>query len=307
VKRILGSFIAIALLTVLGWAVWNQHVAIADALTHVSAVKLMLILFVMLPIYPLSVLAWHQLVRGLGGKLTYREALAVWMLSNVARFLPGTIWQWIGRGYLANQYAVTPVQATLSIAYEIALVVVTALVVGLASLPLWPVALHLPWWISLTGLLPALFLWPTTLPAVVRLYQKVRNQTSQDIPTLSWRSLLSVLAVNTSQLLVNGLAIWLLLSLFAPQAAVSILAYAGMYALTWLLGYVTLIAPGGLGVADASLAGLIAAQTSTAIGSAVALLYRALLLVSELIITGLAVALHPAILTSVRSANKKVV
>lgn len=302
-KRILGSFIATALLVTLAWAVWNQHAAIIEAARHVSTFQLTGIFLIMLPIYPLSVLAWYRLVTALGGKVTLKEGFAIWMLSNVARLLPGTIWQWIGRGYLAGEYGVSATQATLSIAYEIALVVMTALVVGLASVPLWPVHLALPWWLSLAGLVPAVFLWPTTLPAVVRAYQRVRKLPNDPVPRLSIAVLLSVFGLNTAQLLVNGAAIWYLVSLFAPQPPIHILAYAGMYALTWLLGYVTIVSPGGLGVADASLAGLLAAQIAASVGSAVALLYRILLLVSEVVVTVITIAIHPKILTSIRKKS----
>ena len=306
VKRIAGSTIAIALLAILAWATWSQRVAITSALTQVSAGKLALILLVTLPVYPLSALTWHQLVRGLGGKISYKEALGVWMLSNIARLLPGTIWQWIGRGYLAGQYGVTPLQASLSIAYEITLAVVTALVVGFSTLPLWPITIHLPWWIGLAGLLPLIFIWPTTLPKIVSIYQRIRHQPNNNIPRLPFQSLLVGSVANLVQFFVSGLALWLLIGILAPQQPFSrILAYAGMYALAWLLGYVTIIAPGGLGVADASLAGLIAAQTSTAIGSAVALIYRVLLLISELIITLVAIIWQPNILSMIKSAKKE--
>ncbi len=295
-KKVLDTIVAVLLIGVLVYVAWTQRVLLANALSQITVWQLLLLLLVMLPLYPLSVLAWQQLLIGLGGRLTYKEALAVWMLSNVARLLPGTVWQWIGRIYLAGTHGVSSLQASVSVAYEIATLVVSALLVGLLTLPLWPVPIDLPLWLGLLGLIPLALLWPTTLPWVVSWYGRLRQQPLTTIPTLPLANLVTAVAATVLHFLVNGLAIWLLVSIFTPQSAGAIVAFAGMYALAWLLGYATIIAPGGLGVADASLAGLLAAGTTAAVGSAVALLYRALLFVSELLVTGIAIALHPKVL-----------
>lgn len=299
-KRALGSLIALLLLGVLVWAVWSQRAEIVRVLQLVRPAQLALVLVVMLPLYPLSVLAWHQLLLGVGGKLTYREALGVWMLSNVARLLPGTIWQWVGRVYLAGEYGVTKLQASVSVAYEIATLVVSAALVGAVTLPWWPVSIDLPWWLSFLAVIPLGFLWPTTLPWLVGLYGRIRKQPLADIPQMPLGRLVQAVGANVLHFGINGVAIWLLMSLFVSQSPMLIVAHAGMYAAAWLLGYVTIVAPGGLGVADASLAGLLAARATVAIGSLVALLYRVLLLINELLITALAITLNPSIVAKAR-------
>src|SRR3990167_800589 len=125
-KRLLRTLIAVTLLGLLVWVVWTQRQFIVDAFNQVSLGQFSLILLATLPIYPLSVAAWLALLRGVGGGLTYREALAIWMLSNAARLLPGTVWQWIGRVYLAETHGVSKTQTLLSVGYEVALLLVTS-------------------------------------------------------------------------------------------------------------------------------------------------------------------------------------
>lgn len=304
-KKVFGTLIAVLLLGLLLFAAWTQRVLLADAFQQVSLGQLLLLIVVMLPLYPLSVLAWHQLLLGLGGQLTYREALAVWMMSNIARLLPGTVWQWVGRVYLAGGHGIGRLEASLSVGYEIATLVVTALLVGFGTLPLWPISIELPWWLGLLGLGPLALLWPTTLPWVVARYAAMKGESLGAIPPLPVRRLLAAIGATVLHFGLNGVAIWFLVGLFAPQPIVHSIAYAGMYALAWLLGYATIIAPGGVGVADASLAGLLGAQVGVAVGSAVAILYRGLLFVSELLVTGIAIALHPNILKTIDQSTKK--
>src|SRR3989338_6167905 len=100
-NRFLRRLVALSFLGLLFWLAWSQRSTIGAAFAEVTLGQFGLILLATLPIYPLSVGAWYSLLRGLGGKLNYREALGIWMLSNAARLLPGTVWQWVGRVYLA--------------------------------------------------------------------------------------------------------------------------------------------------------------------------------------------------------------
>ena len=222
------------------------------------------------------------------------------MLGNVARLLPGTVWQFVGRMYLARAHGVTTLQSSIAIAYEIATLVVTSLLVGVVTLPLWPASLHLPGWLGLLAIVPLCFLWPRLLPSVVRLYGKVRKQEIADVPQLPWARLLVAVAATAAQCLLSGLAIWLLVGAFSPVPTLSIVVFTGMEALAWLLGYVTVLAPGGVGVADASLAALLASQLTLAIGSVAALTFRVLLLVVESLVTLVAVGLNPKVLADAR-------
>lgn len=299
-KKVFGTIVAVVLIGLLLYAAWTQRMVLLKGLSALTVGQLLLVAAAMIPTYPLSVFSWHQLLRGLGGKLSYKEALAVWMLSNVARLLPGTVWQWVGRVYLAGTHGVSTLQSSLSVAYEIAVLVVSALVVGLGTLPLWPEALRLPGWMAVLVVVPLVLLWPTFLPAVVRLYAKVRKQPLSDIPPLPWLNLLAAVAATVLQFFLSGLALWLLLGAFVQLPISYAIALAGMQAMTWLLGYVTVLAPGGLGVADASLAGLLGSTVALSISSAVALLFRGLLLISEILVTLVAIALHPKVLRDAR-------
>lgn len=304
--RLLRRAVAALLIGLLVWTAWSQRAFLAEAFAQVTVGRFLLILAVTLPLYPLAVAAWLALLRGVGGKLTYRQALAVWMLSNAARLLPGTVWQWIGRVYLAEQYGVTKTQTLVSVGYEIALLVVSSGAIALIGLPFWPVGITVPWWVSLVGVASLAFLWPTTLPWLVRLYSKLRKQPLTEVPILPMRALLEAIGYTLLRTIIcNGLALWLLVDIFHPTTPSEIIGLAGIYLLAWLVGYVTIIAPGGVGVADASLAGLVGARTSLAAGSAVALLFRVILFVNELVVTGVAVALQPDILTEVRKRAPK--
>lgn len=295
-KKVLGAIVAVVLLGLLLYSAWTQRALFVEGLTHLSVGQLLLVVVTILPIWPLSVVAWHQLLLGLGARLSYREALAVWMLSNTARLLPGTVWQWIGRVYLAGTHGVTTAQATVSVAYEIAVLVASALLVGFGTLPLWPETLHIPGWFGLLALFPLILLWPGFLPYLVRLYALLRKQPLEAVPRLPWTRLFVAISATVAQFLLTGVTFWVLLSAFTTVPFIVVLAISGMQALAWLLGYVTIIAPGGLGVADASRAALVSSYSTLAVGSAVALIFRVLLLISEILVTLVAIALHPKVL-----------
>lgn len=302
-KKIIGTTVAVILLGLLLYAAWTQRLLLVEGVQQLTLSQGLLVVLTVLPLGPLATVTWHQLLLGNGGKLTYREALAIWMLSNTARLLPGTVWQWIGRVYLAGTHGVSTVQATVSVAYEIAVLVVSALLVGFATLPFWPASLHLPSWLGLLAIPPLVFLWPGFLPSIVRLYARLRQQEIEDVPRLPWYRLFWAVLATVVQFFLMGGTVWALAQAFAPISTSAFVVLAGMQAAAWLLGYVTVIAPGGIGVADASRAGLLGSYVPLAVGSAIALTYRVLLLISEILVTLVAIALHPKVLANAKAST----
>src|SRR3990167_935229 len=61
----------------------------------------------------------------------------------------------------------------------------------------------------------------------------------------------------------------------------------GIFALSWLLGYVTLLAPGGLGVVELSLASLLSLYIPFTTAAVVAVTFRILLFLTEAIFLGI--------------------
>ncbi len=303
--RGLRRFTTILFVAVLIGVTWYQRDLIAQALSKLSASRTIGVTLWMMVTYLASAAGWQQLVLGLGGRITYRHALGIWVLGNIVRYIPGAIWQFLGRVYLAGEQGVSKLTTIISILYEIALLVVASAAVTLITLPLWPVGVTLPWWLSLVGTAALVLLWPSTLPHLIKALARLRGTPIGQVPILAWPVLLRTLGWIIIRLVAGGIAFWILTSPFLPIGPADIPGMIGMYTFAWLVGYVTVFAPAGVGAADGTLAGFLSTWLPAAPTLSIVVIFRGLLLLAEAVVVLLALALHPALIGQVRASRHR--
>ena len=79
-------------------------------------------------------LTWRRIVRGFGYELPLAPAVRVWSVSELARYVPGVIWQVAGRVYLVKPYGVPAAACAASQVLELILFLLANLLVALGCL-----------------------------------------------------------------------------------------------------------------------------------------------------------------------------
>jgi hypothetical protein len=108
-------------------------------------------------------MAWRRILRGFGYPLPVAPALRIWTTSELARYLPGVIWQVVGRAYLARPYGVSGTVCSTSQVLELVIFLLANVLVAITCL-LWNGNKHLPhgaarlWLRAAMWLVPVLFL-----------------------------------------------------------------------------------------------------------------------------------------------------
>jgi len=87
--------------------------------------------------------AWTASLRWCGARLTYHNAGRIWFTANLARFIPGTVWQFASLAAMAARYQVSMIAATATVLLEQVVLLITGLLVIAA---LTPAVLHAVWW-----------------------------------------------------------------------------------------------------------------------------------------------------------------
>ena len=202
-------------------------------------------------------LAWRDILKGLGHTLPVAPAVRIWSFSELARYVPGVIWQVVGRVYLSKPYGVSSSISSASQILELSIFMLANIVVALMCLlaagirRIPPDQLH---WVILTAVLVPLLLtllhpkvFYGLLNRVLRKFNKAEIQKK-----LPKRQLMAVLLWTVLGLLWQSLAIWLLMrsTLHLPIEKWYVLA--GAYCLAWTVGFsVGFLSPGGIGVREA--------------------------------------------------------
>ena len=83
---------------------------------------------------PLPVWGWWLILRKLGYRVSFRKSTRIVYYSALAAYLPGSMWHYVGRVYLAEKEGVPRLRGVISIAIELVLILLAALAVAGLSL-----------------------------------------------------------------------------------------------------------------------------------------------------------------------------
>jgi len=207
---------------------------------------------IILATYALLIGAWRAVLLGWGERLRYPVAARIWCLSNLARYVPGRIWQIAGMAALAQQAGVTPWAAAGSaIIVQLLAVATGALVTGIAA----PQAEH-PVWVAAAGvvaLLAALTLTWGRMTALVSRWLSAALGRPFELRPVGKGALLLAAAVTTLAWLTYGVALYLCTAALLGRAALDIGTAIGVFTGSYVLGLIAVLTPGGLGVREGAL------------------------------------------------------
>lgn len=203
---------------------------------------------------------WHATLRALGGAIPLRLNYSIWMLSQLGKYVPGKIWDALGRLVLLGRAGVPPTFSALGMAYEIVLLILSGLLVSAATLPAWsPIAraaasARIGAVVAAVGLALA-GLAALSLPAsrnfvsslVGRFDPALRAGTAPSLGVLRLLGLAVGYGVTWAFM---GAAFAAFLLAIYPVPASVLIGAAGAFVFSWVAGFVVFLVPAGLGVRE---------------------------------------------------------
>jgi len=245
-------------------------------------------------IFALNSQIWRLILFALSGqRLKTGRAAYIWLVSNLGRYLPGKIWQLAGMAVLARREGVSAVGATASAIIGQVVHLLAGAVVGLYFLPAGLTGNFAPlarWaWLCLPPVI--ILLYPPLLRKLLLLVSGWSGRPQVEVD-LKLRDLVVWFVLNVLVWLAYGCCFYYFVKAIYPQGGLSLPAAVGVYAVGYIVGFLVLFAPGGLGVRETMFAGLLTAvlgevgATVTALGSRIWLTLAELVPVALVLIAG---------------------
>jgi uncharacterized membrane protein YbhN (UPF0104 family) len=234
------------------------------------------------------VLIWWQVLRGLDVRIPLSVAVRVLFPSQLGKYLPGALWPAVAQIEFGRRRGISSRRMLAANVLTLTVSIAVGLVVAAACLPASSSqALSRYWWTFLFFPLLVLLLVPRTVPGLLDwLFAKfghepvgARLPVGDSLRASGW-SLLNWLGL--------GVHVYLLARPFGASGAQALLASLGGTALAVCAGILFVPAPAGAGIRDAVLVATLAPAIGTTNALAVALLSRAILIIIDLLLAGLA-------------------
>lgn len=251
-KKLLHAFGALICVVLLGYLAWRAIHLWDDVSGDIRNNPpwqglLAAMLLSALAYVPLSV-GWLLLLSVRITPASLRGSMAIVLLSQAARYLPGNVGHLIGKALLTrNWLSMSLVRITALLTVELLLCMLAALLAGAFGIPYLLRALPLPPWIV------ANWEWALGTGCVVLigalLAPPVRSAMARfQFPSFDRCAI--ALAAYSINVLLGGAAVWALATQIYPGNELTLGLAILAYALAWLAGFVTPGAPAGLGVRE---------------------------------------------------------
>lgn len=234
---------------------------------------------------------WQRLLASFGYEVAYRRAFRAWVLSELARYVPGKIWIVLGRSYFSARDGVPTSIVVTGMAFELVLVTLSASAFVLMRAASATRVLRVPViWVAVAGALLVILAHPRIITPLVN--AALRRLGQPQIPTrLHYLHLLGMVGLCALMWLCLTLGFGILAVSVTPVAPGDLVRIAASFPVAWVIALASVISPAGLGVREGVLAALLAGALPEGVAVVLALASRIWLTVVELLCAALAWAL----------------
>jgi uncharacterized membrane protein YbhN (UPF0104 family) len=288
-SRVLGAAVVVLIFGFMFRSLYLEWGQIASYQWNVDLAALVVAFSLMLGAAAFYAYLWKLILKRLGTGLSYRKSYRIFFLSQLGRYIPGKVWSVLGLVYLSDREGVAKVISGTSVTLQLLLQIVSGVIVFVITLPLWENANSLP------GLGALLLVFPVGLillhPALVRRGVNLALRlTKQPEIELAWsyRYVLAQLGLWIGFWLLNGVAYRFLIRSIDSSPLPHAFVLAGIFSLSWVAGFLSLITPSGLGVMEGILAFLLSFHLPLPVATIVALWTRVARTASDLVCAGIA-------------------
>ena len=270
--------VAAALWTLRGQ--WSAAAAVAATVRPAWGLMI-LASAIVLAAYGVLILTWRATVADAGAPLSVADSARIWFVSNLARYLPGALWQMGALAVLAKQRGASASAATSAALVLTVINTLCGLGVALAfggelAGPA-PVTPWIPILLGIAGLAALRWVAPPLVGWLAR-----RTGRTLQLPRLSSGAIAIAVVGSVVSWLAYGLAFRLVVAGTVPDVQLTAGAAIAIYGASYLAGFLSLGPPAGLGVADGAMiwlltAGGIATPAQAVVISAITRLWRTVL------------------------------
>jgi len=280
ILRRIGNILAIASLIFISVAFYaNAGEMPSIAVSFLSFFSLFLCLAINGAIVLILAYIWQQILFMLCATISLKNAFIVIGKSQAAKYIPGNVFQFVSRVSLGVNLGIPASKTMVSIAYETIISISAALSFSLITVNLINnsgiIFFKSIQEETLQYLLPAFAIIGIALILAPIMFQKFRKLLCKYQKFFDLKKILSLTFLFSINFFLFGISLQLLVkNVFCKSTELSVFAFASVFALAWLIGYLTPGSPGGIGIREAAMVALFSGSLNEPLILSLSLLFR---------------------------------
>lgn len=262
--------------------IWKSYPKISHNIHSLNLIPLILGTIMIVIFFALKSYCWLMILSLYDQRISYRKSSYLLTLSELKRYIPGNVFGFISRAHHFNKEKIKKRTTASAIVLESILLLIGSLIVSLPSvIYFFPVLTHN---IPTAPLVISLLLLVTGgASALYILKRKFVNQ----LPSIQYRRnifpLINIIALITLAWVFFGAGNYLIAASFVWLDPTHILVLSSVFVLAWMIGYLSIITPMGLGVREAIIILGLSPFVPLYIASSLAILLRVAFIIAEVI------------------------
>jgi uncharacterized membrane protein len=224
---------------------------------------------------------WKRVIKHEGYDISYKDTNFIWAASELKRYIPGNIWSFVGRAMHLSEKGMTKKDIARCTLFEIQFLIIGSAIVSLLSLPFLVTDLSFPAyltpWVYIISLL-GIFLFAFHRKLRIKLFF---------LPGYQPVEMLFLIFLNALLFFFFGIGYFLTFTSFIPIDPNLVFQLTGIAVLSFLIGYLSILTPSGIGVREGALVFGLSKIMPVATAGFVALFGRFILIVAEVIFVAL--------------------
>ena len=291
--RLLSWTLVLAALGFVGWALVTGLPRLGEYAWRLRPLPILAATALLVAVIAWAGLLWGRVLRWIAPEpVRAATVLRIWFHSNLVRYVPGKIWQFVAAADLARARGLPAAAMLVSLVVYMGFGLLAAGVTAVAAggvpgLPVGPIPA------TVAVVIGAILVHPRVIDTALRL---VPRRAADVTWRAGWGEGIVILLLCVAFWVANGAAFALFVDGVAGAPAGSLRPLIGANAAAYLVGYAVVLAPAGLGFREATLTALLAGvfgggvgdEPALALAAAVALASRLWVVVADLLGAGAA-------------------
>jgi len=257
--KLIGNVItAIAILFVIK-KLFQTDIDYSLLLKKGNILPIVIAIIIITSIVILNCLPWRKLVYILSSvSVPFKEAVSVYTKSNILKYLPGNVFQYVGRNDLANRMGIRHTDVAFATVLEIIMMVFSALLLSVVFLQGAVMEIFITYrdTFIMLGMIAFVVIILGIIIVILRFKDKFRAFLTRFFNIFKKKNIFSVIGcvlyyvISTFILSLSYMIV--LVFILKQDISTDIFVYiCGAYTLSWLIGFITPGAPAGIGIKEA--------------------------------------------------------
>ncbi len=241
--------------------------------------------FVFLSItFLIFVQGWRSIISALGQNIAFKRAFWIMSSSQLAKYVPGGIWFALGRVYLGKTEKLKGEFIALSVVIETGLTFLVGILLFFFALGLSNRGII----VNFLFIIPIFFLfllalYPPILNKIMNIGLRFMKRPAIELK-ISYLHLLKLSMFFLGLWVAQIIGYYFLVDSIMPIPFYRIFSLAAAYTLSWMAGFIVVIAPGGLGVREGMMSILLSPILPMPLAIAVSFISRIWMTVFEIVV-----------------------